>query len=219
MPYEDDNFINVDNSVWNYSLFTADDIVLFHEGRLHIAHEKFGSHPIALLGTNGCYFAVWAPAAHYVSVVGDFNGWKARLNKLHLRDDGSGIWEGFIPEVGKDFVYKYFVEGADGYQRHKADPYARFHELRPASASIVYDHVYKWEDERWLKKRNRHNGLNAPWSIYEVHLGSWMIPDKSNPNGYTSYLDLIPRLVPYVKGMGFTHVELMPVMEHPFDGS
>lgn len=219
MAYEHDNFIDTAKPVWNYSFFSNDEVKQFQDGELFTAYEKFGSHQLNLLDTEGYYFAVWAPNAQMVSVIGDFNGWKHYLHKLYPRLDSSGIWEGFIPRLQANTIYKYFIKGIDGAENYKADPFAVYSQLRPLQGSITYSLEKDWEDEDWMKKRTANNALNAPWSVYEVHLGSWMVPDRNNPDGYTSYLDLIPRLVPYVKEMGFTHVEFMPVMEYPYDGS
>lgn len=219
MAYEHDNFIDTAKSVWNYSFFSADEVKKFQDGELFTAYEKFGSHKLTLLKTEGYYFAVWAPNAEMVSVVGDFNGWKQHLHKLLPRLDSSGIWEGFIPRMQENTVYKYYIKGRDGSDNYKADPYALFSQLRPLKGSVTYEIKKDWKDTAWMEKRKEKNALNAPWSVYEVHIGSWMVPDRSNPDGYTSYLDLVPRLVPYVKEMGFTHVEFMPVMEYPYDGS
>ncbi|MDB5201008.1 MAG: 1,4-alpha-glucan (glycogen) branching enzyme GH3-type [Ferruginibacter sp.] len=219
MAYEDDHFIDSSKLVWNYSFFTADDCQAFKEGTLVTAHEKFGSHFLHLLDTPGFYFAVWAPNATAVSVIGDFNGWKKQLHPLFVRLDHSGIWEGFIPRLPAGALYKYQITGFEGKETFKADPYAVHAELRPGTASITWHLEKFWHDEQWMKDRKQANALNAPWSVYEVHLGSWMRPDPENENLYNSYDDLSERLVPYVKAMGFTHVEFMPVMEHPYDGS
>ena len=219
MTYEQENFIDTQKMVWNFSLFTQKDIENFQKGNLFNGYEKFGSHQIKVLETTGFYFAVWAPNATAVSVVGEFNGWKKQLHPLFVRLDKSGIWEGFIPRLPEETIYKYQITGFEGAEVLKADPYAVYAELRPATASITRHLNMHWQDEDWMQTRKSNNSLQAPVSVYEVHLGSWMRPDKTNENGYTSYLDLIERLVPYVKNMGFTHVELMPVMEFPYDGS
>jgi 1,4-alpha-glucan branching enzyme len=219
MAYEDDHFIDSRKLVWNYSFFTAEDIRLFGEGLLRTAYEKFGSHPLRLLDTDGYYFAVWAPSATAVSVIGEFNGWKKELHPLYVRLDHSGIWEGFIPRIPKGTLYKFHIRGPHHSESVKADPYARFAEKRPGTASITWHFEHEWHDQAWMEHRKKNNALNAPWNIYEVHLGSWMRPDKNDENSFNTYNQITDRLVPYVKAMGFTHVELMPVMEFPYDGS
>ncbi|MBU2949648.1 1,4-alpha-glucan branching protein GlgB [Tamlana agarivorans] len=201
-----------------YSLFTEFDINLFKAGKHFRLYEKFGSHIVTVDGIEGVYFAVWAPSAKHVSVIGDFNFWKEGEHQLNVRWDSSGIWEGFIPLVGKGTTYKYKIESNnDGIKTEKADPYARRYEHPPKTASIVWDDSYKWKDKSWLKKRKKHNALDAPYSVYEVHLGSW----KKNleENRFLSYYELADDLVTYVKDMNFTHVELMPIMEFPYDPS
>jgi len=138
---------------------------------------------------------------------------------LFVRLDNSGIWEGFIPHVLEGEAYKYHIHGFGGLKLDKGDPFAHFWEKRPFTASITWDLSYQWNDDAWMKKRKKHNALNAAWSVYEVHLASWMRPEKNNEEVYNTYAQITERLVPYVAEMGFTHVELMPVMEHPFDGS
>ena len=219
MAYEDDHFIDTRKMVWNYSFFTEADISLFQEGLLSNAYDKFGSHPLQVLDTEGYYFAVWAPAATAVSVVGEFNGWKRELHPLYVRLDHSGIWEGFIPRIPKASLYKYSITGNDGNIYLKADPYARFAEKRPGTASITWHFEHDWKDTHWMQNRHNHNHLHAPWNVYEVHLASWMRPEKNNESSFNTYAQIADRLVPYVKAMGFTHVEFMPVMEYPYDGS
>ncbi|HRE62819.1 MAG TPA: 1,4-alpha-glucan branching protein GlgB [Ferruginibacter sp.] len=219
MAYEDDHFIDTGKLVWNYSFFTDEDIRCFQEGNMQYGYEKFGSHYLRLLNTDGFYFAVWAPNATRVSVIGEFNGWKKELHPLFVRQDSSGIWEGFIPRMGKGALYKYHITGFESIEVEKADPYAYYAELRPKTASITWQLEYNWNDNHWMHERHKHNSLKAPWSVYEVHLGSWMRPDKNNKDWYNTYDQIAERLVPYVKAMGFTHVEFMPVMEYPYDGS
>lgn len=214
----DENQINKWLPVWNYSFFNDDSILKFHSGDMFDAYNYFGSHKLELDNVLGFYFAVWAPNATSVCVIGDFNGWKDGLHKLHVRLDRSGIWEGFIPGVQQNFLYKYSITSFNG-NFEKADPFARFSELRPATASIMYEDNYLWKDNEWMKKRKNFNSLSSPWSIYEVHLASWRRPDKDNENSFNSYLFIAEELVKYVKSMGFTHIELMPVMEYPYDGS
>jgi len=204
--------------VQSYSLFTDFDISLFKSGKHYRLYEKFGSHIITVDGVKGTYFAVWAPTAKEVSVIGDFNHWVDGEFKLNVRWDASGIWEGFIPNVEKGTSYKYKIySNNDNYVSEKADPYARRYEHPPKTASIVWDDDYKWKDKNWLKKRKKHNALDAPYSVYEVHLGSWK---KHVEEGrFLSYFELADELVNYVKEMNFTHVELMPIMEFPYDPS
>lgn len=217
--YEDYHFIDTSKSVWNYSRFEGDDIANFQNGTNYRCYELFGSHAMKVLDTDGYYFAVWAPNASFVSVIGNFNHWNPLSHPLYVRLDNSGIWEGFIPNIAKGESYKYHIHGYAGLKLDKGDPYANFWEVRPKTASITWDLNYTWRDEAWMKKRKDHNKLDAPWSVYEVHLASWMRPDRNNEEVYHSYDYFADRLVNYVKEMGFTHVELMPVMEHPFDGS
>ncbi|MEO5983884.1 MAG: 1,4-alpha-glucan branching protein GlgB [Ferruginibacter sp.] len=219
MAYEDEHFIDTTKPVWNYSFFTDQDVSSFSLGKLFTAHEKFGSHSLTVLGKPGFYFAVWAPNATEVSVIGEFNGWKKKLHKLYVRLDKSGIWEGFIPSIPAGSLYKYQITGYKGIETFKADPYGRYCELRPATASVTWHSSFKWNDDDWMQNRKINNSLNSPWSVYEVHLGSWMRPLKNNENLFNNYIEITERLVPYVSEMGFTHVEIMPVMEHPYDGS
>ncbi len=219
MAYEDDHFIDTTKMVWNYSFFSEKDITDYADGKMHGGHEKFGSHYLNLLETDGYYFAVWAPNATNVCVIGEFNGWKKNLHPLFVRLDKSGIWEGFIPRMPEGALYKYLITGFEGTETFKADPYAKYSELRPGTASITKRLDYQWHDEVWMQNRKQHNSLSAAWSIYEVHLGSWMRPHKDKPNIFNSYQEISERLVPYVKAMGFTHVELMPITEYPYDGS
>lgn len=219
LKYEEEHFIDSQKPVWNYSLFTGEDITNFKNGTLYNGFEKFGSHFIEVLNTPGFYFAVWAPNATKVSVIGDFNGWKNQLHPLFVRLDKSGIWEGFIPNFKAGEPYKYYIKGYKGVELKKTDPYGQYCELRPATASISWHSEHKWKDGAWMKKRKKNNSLTAPWSVYEVHLGSWQRPVPTDEESFNSYLQLKENLVPYVKKMGFTHVELMPVMEFPYDGS
>jgi 1,4-alpha-glucan branching enzyme len=210
---------NIMAALYNTSLFTDYDIYLFKEGNHFKLYEKFGAHPSTIEGVNGTYFAVWAPNAEKVSVVGDFNRWNPDVHPLKAREDASGIWEGFIPEIVNGTAYKYhIVSGNKKYRVDKGDPFAFYCETPPKTASIVWDLSYKWHDDEWMKNRYIYNALNAPLSIYEVHLGSWRrVPEEGNR--YLSYREIAHYLVDYVKEMGFTHVELLPIMEHPFYGS
>ncbi|GAA3642390.1 1,4-alpha-glucan branching protein GlgB [Flavivirga jejuensis] len=201
-----------------YSLFTDFDINLFKAGTHYRLYEKFGSHITIIDGIEGTYFAVWAPSAKSVSVIGDFNYWKEGEHQLNVRWDSSGIWEGFIPLIGKGSIYKYKIESNnDGIKTEKADPYARRCEHPPKTASIVWDDSYVWKDTNWMKKRKKHNAIDAPYSVYEVHLGSWK--RHLEEDRFLSYYELADDLVNYVKDMNFTHVELMPIMEYPYDPS
>jgi 1,4-alpha-glucan branching enzyme len=217
--YEDIHFVDSTGPVWNYSLFSDQQITNYQNGTNYKLYELFGSHEIEVLGVKGFYFAVWAPNATEVSVTGNFNDWKRNTHPLFVRMDNSGIWEGFIPNFKKGDAYKYAIKGYKGVEIDKGDPFANFWEMKPATASISWDMQYNWNDTQWMTTRKKNNSLNSPWSVYEVHLASWMRPDKHNEDRYNTYAQITERLVPYVKEMGFTHVELMPVMEHPFDGS
>lgn len=204
------------NSTIPHTLFSDFDIDLFRSGKHYRLYEKFGSHPMTVNGETGTYFAVWAPAARDVFVVGNFNHFSEN-NRLNVRWDGSGIWEGFLPGVHKGELYKYKIYNQnDGRITEKADPYARYCEHPPKTASIIWDEKHSWEDGDWINKRFKNNNLKAAFSVYEVHLGSW----KRNPNNdFLSYRELSDDLVKYVQNMGFTHVEFMPIMEYPYDPS
>ena len=167
-------------------------------------------------GVHGTMFAVWAPNAESVSVIGDFNGWNGDANRLESRGP-SGIWEGFVPHVGKGTKYKYHIRSRhNGYEVDKTDPLAIHCEPSPKTASIVWDLDYKWNDSDWMKSRGPRNAFSAPMSIYEVHLGSWRRGDDNLP---MSYREIAAPLAEYARKMNFTHVELLPIMEHPFYGS
>ena len=199
-----------------HSLFTEFDIYLFKSGKHYRLYEKMGSHILTLDGVEGTYFAVWAPSAKSVSVIGDFNYWTDEEHQLNVRWDESGIWEGFIPNVGKGTVYKYKIRSHNNdIITEKADPYALRCEHPPKTASIVWDKEnYKWDDNKWMKQRKKKNALNAPFSVYEVHLGSWK--KQIEENRFLSSVELAEELADYVKEMNFTHVELMPIMEYPY---
>ncbi len=204
-------------NVQTHSLFTEFDINLFKSGKHYRLYEKLGSHPITLNGVAGTYFAVWAPTARTVSVVGNFNNWQDGDHQLNVRWDSSGIWEGFIPNIGKGEIYKYKIYSNNhGAVTEKADPFARYCEHPPNTASIIWDATYQWNDKSWMGYRKDKNGLDKPYAVYEVHLGSWK---RKNDNEFLSYEDLSNDLVAYVKEMGFTHVEFMPIMEYPYDPS
>jgi len=198
-----------------YSRFTDFDIGLFQSGKHYKLYEKFGSHVVEHGGVIGTYFAVWAPNAHYVSVIANFNGWNKASHPLYVRWDGSGIWEGFIPNVGNGEVYKYFINSTTGEDLEKSDPFALRWEVPPLTGSIVADTFYEWTDGAWMANRYQHNALDKPYSVYEVHLGSWA-RNWESPDDFYTYAQLAGKMVPYVKEMGFTHVEFMPIMEHPY---
>ncbi len=220
MPkYEDVHFVDAEQPVWNYSLFTEQDILNFQNGTHYTLYNLFGNKQLEVLGKQGTYFSVWAPNATAVFVVGNFNDWDNTQHPLKVRLDSSGIWEGFIPGIHAGEVYKYHIHGYKGAKLDKGDPFSHYWELRPLTASITWQTNYEWKDQQWLEQRKISNRTDQPYSVYEVHLASWMRPDKYNEDSYNSYEQLISLLVPYVKEMGFTHVEFMPVMEHPFDGS
>ncbi len=202
----------------NVSLLSKDDLYLFNEGSHSRLYDKLGAHPMTVAGVAGTYFAVWAPNAEAVFLVGDFNGWNKVSDPLLPRQN-SGIWEGFLPGLGRGDTYKlHIVSQYHGYQVDKADPFALYAEVPPRTASRVWDLDYAWGDHDWMTRRARNNSLAAPVSIYEVHLGSWRrVPEQGNRS--LSYRELAPQLCEYVKYMGFTHVEFLPVMEHPFFGS
>ena len=200
-----------------HSLFTDFDINLFKAGKHYNLFDKMGSHPMTLNGVQGTYFAVWAPSAKKVSVVGDFNYWLEGDHALNVRWDGSGIWEGFIPNVGPGNLYKYKIQSHhNGVVTEKADPYARYCEHPPQTASVVWEEAYTWKDKKWLTQRKKSNQLDQAISVYEVHLSSW----KKKADGKSlSYADMAKELVAYVKEMAYTHVEFMPIMEYPYDPS
>jgi 1,4-alpha-glucan branching enzyme len=203
---------------YDVSLLTSEDFYLFNEGSHYRIYDKMGAHLVESKGTQGTVFSVWAPNARHVSVIGSFTGWNPQSHQLQPRGS-SGIWEGFVPGVGKGTLYKfYIVSNHHGHRAEKADPVALFAEKPPRTASVVWELDYTWNDADWLKKRAAANSLHAPMSIYEVHLGSWMrVPEEHNRP--LTYREVAPRLAEYVNKLGFTHVELLPIMEHPFYGS
>ena len=200
------------------SLLTDQDLHLFNEGTHYRIYNKLGAHLTTVAGKPGTSFGVWAPNASSVSVVGDFNGWNPQSHPLQARGS-SGIWEGFLPGIGKGSLYKYhIVSHNQGYVVEKADPFGMLHEKPPRTASVVWDLEYQWADKAWMEGRPQRDSLQAPISVYEVHLGSWMrVPEEGDRP--LTYRETAPRLAEYVKRMNFTHVELMPIMEHPFYGS
>jgi 1,4-alpha-glucan branching enzyme len=205
------------NSTLPYLFITDFDIFLFKEGTHFELFKKLGSHPMVVKETMGTHFAVWAPHAKSVSVIGDFNGWNKHSHPLFLRWDHSGIWEGFIPGVSHGCIYKYFiVSHINDTPLEKGDPFAFSWEIPPKTASVVWDLSYTWNEKNWDAIKEKKNHLNAPMSIYELHFGSWQ---RNSSHHSLSYLEMSRVLPPYLKEMGFTHVEFMPMMEHPFYGS
>ncbi|HEX6330685.1 MAG TPA: 1,4-alpha-glucan branching protein GlgB [Actinomycetota bacterium] len=197
------------------TLLSDQDLYLFNEGTHGRLYERLGAHPLEVDGEPGTLFGVWAPNAKEVSVIGDFNGWTLGAEPLRPRGD-SGIWEGFVPGVGVGALYKLHIGSREGgYRVDKADPFAVYAEVPPKTSSVVWDPTYEWDDAEWIRARGAANALDAPMSVYEVHLGSWMRDDA----GFPTYRDLAPRLADHVRKMNFTHVQLLPVMEHPFYGS
>jgi len=201
------------------SSLTEHDIYFFKEGSHTKLYGKLGSKPAMVNGVAGTHFALWAPNAEAVSVIGDFNSWDEHSHPLAVRSDWSGIWEGLIPGIGHGAVYKYHISSRhNGYKVDKGDPFAYHWEAPPKTASVVWDLSYEWHDREWMEQRFYRNSLKGPISIYEMHLGSWMrVPDEGNR--FLTYRELAHKLADYVKDMGFTHVELLPITEHPFYGS
>jgi 1,4-alpha-glucan branching enzyme len=201
-----------------FTLFTDFDIHLFKSGKHHKLYDKLGSHVVKHGNVDGTYFAVWAPNARTVSIIGNFNGWQSGLHKLSPRWDESGIWEGFFPDVKHGEAYKYAIHSNTGELLEKADPFARYAEMPPKTASIVWEPKYEWKDDEWMQHRKNLVGKPQPYSVYEVHIGSWR---KKHEDGNRSlnYPELAIELVQYVKDLGYTHVEFLPIMEHPFYGS
>ena len=200
------------------SLLSKQALYLFNEGRNYRAYNQLGAHPATHEGEPGTIFSVWAPNARSVNVIGNFNDWNPKSHDLQPRGS-SGIWEGFIPRVGKGALYKYrIVSHHHGHVGDKADPFGVYHEKPPRTASIVWDLDYNWGDDEWMRSRGGRQSLHAPISIYELHLGSWMrVPEEHNR--WLRYGEIAPKLAEYVKRMGFTHVELLPIMEHPYFAS
>ncbi len=200
-------------------VLTPFDIYLFKEGNHVNLYRKLGAHLVTRDGLAGAVFAVWAPNARQVSVIGNFNDWTPDRHPLTLREDDSGVWEGFVPNVGRGALYKYHVASRyHGYAAAKADPFALYAETPPQTASVVWDLEYEWHDKDWMATRSRANNLDAPISIYEVHLGSWRRVPEEGARSLT-YREAADQLADYVTEMGYTHVELLPIMEHPFYGS
>lgn len=214
------------------------DLHVFGEGNHHRIYEKLGAHLMEVNGVKGVYFAVWAPSARNVSILGDFNLWDGR--KHQMRKGVSGIWELFIPELGVGERYKYEIKNWEGHPYEKSDPFGFYQEVRPKTASIVADlDSYTWNDQTWIEKRRETDPLKQPVSVYECHIGSWLHASSAEPhqltNGETepvvqvselnpgarflTYRELAEKLIPYVKELGYTHIEMLPIAEHPFDGS
>src|SRR5512143_1961965 len=208
-----------DNVVQGVSLLTDHDIYLFKEGNHFGLYGKLGAHILRAGDADGTLFAVWAPNAAKVSVIGDFNGWDHDSHHLSLRHDGSGIWEGFIPGVGHGELYKYHIVSRDrGHRGDKGDPFAFCWETPPRTSSVVWDLAYEWSDGEWMDNRHARNSLQSPFSVYELHMGSWRrVPEQNNRS--LTYREMAAYLPEYIKDSGFTHVEFMPIMEHPFYGS
>ena len=190
---------------------------LFNSGDNFKSYEMLGSHKVKIDGVDGWRFAVWAPKAVNVRVVGDFNGWNG-YDKMLERIETSGVWYGFFTDIEEGMLYKYAIEAENGETYYKADPYAVKSELRPGTASVTKDisNNYKWGDKAWISARGKNSTLTEPMNIYEIHIGSWKIHDDGS---FYTYRELADELVPYVKKMGYTHIELMPITEYPFDGS
>ncbi|MGP1384179.1 MAG: 1,4-alpha-glucan branching protein GlgB [Thainema sp.] len=213
-------------------LLTDYDIYLFGEGNHHYIYEKMGAHLVNIEGVQGVYFSVWAPNARNISIVGDFNNWDGRKHQMRLVN--GGVWDLFIPGLKEGQKYKYEIKNEAGHLYYKSDPYGFQQEVRPDTASVVANLDYTWKDNDWMEKRRHSNPQEEPISVYEVHLGSWLHEslDTPTPNGeqpvpidqkpntrFLTYRELADRLVPYVKELGYTHIEVLPVAEHPFDGS
>ncbi len=200
------------------TLITDYDVHLFKEGKHFHLYKKFGSHLIEFSGAKGVYFALWAPNAAEVSVIGDFNEWDKTIHPMKVREDGSGIWEVFIPTAKNGSIYKYFIRSTNGYEVEKGDPFAFLWETPPKTASVVWDLESNWKDKTWMNQRKRTAGKAKPLSVYELHIGSWKRVPEENLRSLT-YRELAEELPAYLQEMNFTHVEFMPVMEHPFFGS
>jgi len=203
---------------YDFSLLSDDDLYLFNEGSHFRLYYKLGAHPLTVNDTAGTYFAVWAPDAEKVFVIGDFNNWDKASHPLAPRGQ-SGIWDGFIPGVGPGTCYKFHIHSRfQMYKVDKSDVFGYFHEGSPRTASVVWDLAYSWSDQEWMAGRSSRNALNAPFSIYEVHLGSWRRKPEEN-HRFLTYRELALELAEYVNTMGFTHVEFLPLAQYPFSGS
>jgi 1,4-alpha-glucan branching enzyme len=204
-------------NVKGVSWLSEEDIFLFNEGSHYRLYEKLGAHPATVSGKEGAYFAVWAPNARHVSVTGDFNGWNKMSHPLQPKAS-SGVWEGFVEGIPEGSIYKYHIESRyKSYNVDKADPFAFYAETPPKTGSVIYRLDYEWGDSDWMKTRRPHNSIYAPISIYEIHLGSWK--RKVEEDRFLTYRELAPELTEHILKTGFTHVEFLPIMEHPFYGS
>jgi 1,4-alpha-glucan branching enzyme len=200
------------------SLLTENDLYLFNEGSHFQLYNKLGAHVVNHEGVSGTQFAVWAPNAVQVFVMGDFNGWNKNSDPLHPNGQ-SGIWEGFFPGIGSGTLYKYHIASRfNDYRVDKTDPFSIFNEIPPKTASIVWNLDYQWGDREWMTSRRQRNALDKPMAIYEMHVGSWRRVAEQN-NRSLSYRELAPQLADYLEQLGYTHVEFLPVMDHPFFGS
>jgi len=201
-----------------FSLLTDFDIYLFKSGKHFKLYEKLGAHVIHNDDGDGTYFAVWAPNARAVSVLGNFNHWQDKQHVLSPRWDESGIWEGYFPDIRHGEAYKYAIHSNTGDYVVKSDPFASFCETAPKTASIVWESKYDWKDNTWLTARKKNAGKPQPYSVYEVHYGSWRRKAEEGNRSLT-YPEMAKDLVHYVRDMGFTHIEFLPLMEHPVYGS
>ncbi|MCD7826645.1 MAG: 1,4-alpha-glucan branching protein GlgB [Clostridiaceae bacterium] len=218
-----ENDVVVTHDPYSFSpQITSADLYVFAEGKHYEIYKKLGAHPMTINGIKGTYFAVWAPHARAVSVVGDFNMWDGRLHLMRTLEV-SGVYELFIPGVGEGAVYKFQILTRKGELLMKADPYANSAELRPNNASVVADLTrYQWKDTKWMaarRKETRETLRKEPMAIYEMHIGSWKKKDDGTEDGFYNYRELAPMIADYVLDMGYTHIELMGIAEHPFDGS
>ena len=214
--YEDNEWQTYDP--YSFSPGISDmDIYLFNQGTHYNIYEKLGANPTVIDGVEGVLFGVWAPNAKRVSVIGEFNAWDGRRNPMRLLA-GSGIWEIFIPGLKDNDRYKFEIKSSHGDILQKSDPYGKFAELRPSTTSLVYDiNGYDWQDAEWYEEQKKTDKYNRPMNIYEVHMGSWKRDEETGR--FLSYVELADSLVDYVKEMGYTHIEMLPIEEHPFDGS
>ncbi|MEJ7645505.1 MAG: 1,4-alpha-glucan branching protein GlgB [Chryseolinea sp.] len=203
----------------SFTLLTDFDVHLFKSGKHFKLYEKLGAHFIKDARREGTFFAVWAPNAKEISVIGNFNIWQRGAHNLRARWDQSGIWEGFFPEIKHGEAYKYAILSNTGELLEKADPFASFTETPSKTASIVWTPHYEWQDSAWMTERKKKAGKKQPYSVYEVHYGSWRRKSAEEDNRSLTYSEMAEELVRYVKDMGFTHVEFLPLMEHPFYGS
>lgn len=222
VKYYDGSVLKIDDPYAFEPVITKDDLYLFAESNHYEIYKKLGAHPMTINGVKGTLFAVWAPHARRVSVVGDFNMWDGRLHPMRVLGS-SGVHELFIPGIGEGTVYKFLIRTRSNEFLFKSDPYGNYCELRPNNASIVEDiYKYKWTDKKWMTARAKNDRVDLtkkPMSIYEVHLGSWKKDPSNTETGFPNYRKIAEELANYVSDMGYTHVELMGIAEHPFDGS